>query len=49
MSGRKRHLEKLVLKVPENWLRYSESFTDGAKLLATANCMDLEGIVSKRR
>jgi len=38
-----------VLKVRDGWLRFSESFTDGAKLLASAEKMGLEGIVSKRR
>ena len=42
-----RRLEKLVLKVMDGWLRYSESFTDGAKLLAAAEHMGLEGVVSK--
>jgi len=36
-----------VLKVRDGWLRYSESFTDGAKLLAAAERMGLEGVVSK--
>jgi ATP-dependent DNA ligase len=30
-------------------LRYSESFEDAGKLLAAADAMQLEGIVSKRR
>ena len=47
LSYRKRKLEKLVLKVEDGWLRYSESFTDGAKLLAAAERMGLEGVVSK--
>lgn len=47
MSYRKRQLEKLVLKVRDGWLRYSESFSDGAKLLAAAERMGLEGVVSK--
>jgi bifunctional non-homologous end joining protein LigD len=47
LSYRKRLLEKLVLKVNDGWLRYSESFTDGAKLLVVAERMGLEGVVSK--
>lgn len=47
LSYRKRRLEKLVLKVGDGRLRYSESFTDGAKLLAAAERMGLEGVVSK--
>ena len=48
LSYRKRRLEKLVLKVRDGWLRYCESFTDGARLLASAEKMGLEGVVSKR-
>jgi bifunctional non-homologous end joining protein LigD len=47
LSCRKRRLEKLVLKVGVGWLRCSESFTDGGKLLAAAERMGLEGVVSK--
>jgi bifunctional non-homologous end joining protein LigD len=36
-----------VLKVRDGWLRYSESFTNGAKLFVVADRMGLEGIVSK--
>jgi bifunctional non-homologous end joining protein LigD len=32
-----------------DWLRYSEPFDDGLKLLAEADRLGLEGIVSKRR
>jgi ATP-dependent DNA ligase len=39
---RKCQLEKLVLKVKDGWPRYSESFTDGAILLAAAERMGLE-------
>ena len=46
---RKLALEKLVYKVRDNWLRYSETFDDGEKLLASCERMGLEGIVSKRR
>jgi len=31
----------------DGWLRYSASFTDGAKLLAAAERMGLEGVMSK--
>ena len=48
LSERKHRLEKLVLKVRDGWLRYSETFTDGAKLLVAADRMGLEGIVSKK-
>jgi bifunctional non-homologous end joining protein LigD len=48
LSERKHRLEKLVLKVRDGWLRYSETFTDGAKLLVAADHMGLEGIVSKK-
>jgi len=48
LSERKHHLERLVLKVRDGWLRYSESFTDGAMLLVAADRMGLEGIVSKK-
>jgi hypothetical protein len=34
-----------VLKVKDDWLRYSESFTDGAKILAVAERMGLEDAV----
>jgi bifunctional non-homologous end joining protein LigD len=42
-------LEKLIVAVNANWLRFSESFDDGIELLKAANRMKLEGIVSKRR
>jgi len=48
LSDRKYRLGKLVLKVRDGWLRYSESFTDGAKLVVAADRMGLEGIVSKK-
>ena len=35
------------MKVKDGWLRCSESFTDGAKLLAAAERMGLEDVVSK--
>ena len=46
---RKARLEKLILAANANWLHYSESFDDGLELLAAADRMHLEGIVSKRR
>ena len=42
-------LEKIVYKAKDHTLRLSETFDDGAKLLASCECMGLEGIVSKRR
>jgi bifunctional non-homologous end joining protein LigD len=49
LNHRKYALEKLVYKTRDNWLRLSESFDDGTKLLASCERMGLEGIVSKRR
>src|SRR5262249_37314032 len=46
---RKARLERLILAVNANWLRFSESFDDGVALLKAADRMKLEGIVSKRR
>ena len=46
---RKARLEKLIRAANANWLHYSESFDDGLELLAAADRMHLEGIVSKRR
>jgi len=48
LSERKHRLEKLVLKVRAGWLRFSESFTEGAKLLVAGDRMGLEGVVSKK-
>ena len=45
---RKRLLEKLIYGVNADWLRLSEPFDDGAKLLKAAERMGLEGVVSKR-
>jgi bifunctional non-homologous end joining protein LigD len=42
-------LQRLVLSAGADWLRRSENFTDGIKLLAAAEHMGLEGVVSKRR
>jgi bifunctional non-homologous end joining protein LigD len=46
---RKARLEKLILAVDANWLRYSESFDDSMALLMAADGLKLEGTVSKRR
>jgi bifunctional non-homologous end joining protein LigD len=46
---RKARLEKLILVANTNWLRYSEGFDDGLKLLTEADRLGLEGVVSKRR
>ena len=48
LVDRKERLERLVSKVRENWLFYSETFADGATLLKAADRMGLEGIVSKK-
>ena len=49
LMARKLALEKLLYKTNSNWLRISESFDDGAKLLVATERMQLEGIVSKQR
>jgi bifunctional non-homologous end joining protein LigD len=49
LTKRKRALEKNVNKAQDHRLRFSEHFDDGVKLLACAERMGLEGIVSKRR
>jgi bifunctional non-homologous end joining protein LigD len=46
MFERRARLEKLILPVNANWLRYSESFDDGIALLMAADRMALERIVS---
>jgi bifunctional non-homologous end joining protein LigD len=46
---RKAKLQRLVLSAGADWLRCSENFTDGIKLLAASEHMGLEGVVSKRR
>jgi bifunctional non-homologous end joining protein LigD len=46
---RKALLTRLVLKTADSRLRLSETFDDGVKLLAAAEKMGLEGVVSKRR
>jgi bifunctional non-homologous end joining protein LigD len=42
-------LTGLILKAADSRLRLSETFDDGVKLLAAAEKMGLEGVVSKRR
>jgi bifunctional non-homologous end joining protein LigD len=49
LVDRKAKLTRLVYKAHDNWLRLSESFDDGAKLLASCDRMGREGIVSKRK
>lgn len=48
LADRKERLERLVFKVRDNWLCYSETFSDGATLIKAADRMGLEGIVSKK-
>jgi len=36
-----------LYRIASSWLRHSESFTNGAKLLAAAERMVLEGVVCK--
>src|SRR4051794_38353468 len=45
---RKAKLRGLLIEIDEDRLRYSEEFDDPIKLLATAEKMGLEGVVSKR-
>jgi bifunctional non-homologous end joining protein LigD len=49
LSRRKDQLTTLVRRSKVNCLQLIASFPDGAQLLATAERMRLEGIVSKRR
>jgi bifunctional non-homologous end joining protein LigD len=49
LEKHKHSLQKLFNKNPDNRLRFSESFDDGDKLLAHAEALGLEGIVSKCR
>jgi bifunctional non-homologous end joining protein LigD len=46
---RKARLGRIVAGADVSWLKYSESFEDAGKLLAAADAIELEGIVSKRR
>jgi bifunctional non-homologous end joining protein LigD len=48
LVDRKERLERLVSKADVPWLLYSDTFADGATLLAAADRMGLEGIVSKK-
>jgi bifunctional non-homologous end joining protein LigD len=48
LVDRKDRLERLVSKVREGWLCYTETFDDGTTLLKAADRMGLEGIVSKK-
>ena len=45
-ADRKHQLEKLVCKLHDSWLRYSESFTDSAAPRRRTDRMGIEGIVS---
>jgi bifunctional non-homologous end joining protein LigD len=49
LTKRKASLKKLLSKAADIRLRISENFEDGEKLLASAESMGLEGIVSKGR
>jgi bifunctional non-homologous end joining protein LigD len=49
LEKRKHSLQKLLNKTADNRLRYSKSFDDGENLLAHAEALGLEGIVSKGR
>jgi bifunctional non-homologous end joining protein LigD len=49
LTKRKLALEKVVNKAQDHRLRLSEHFDDGVALLASAERMGLEGVVSKRR
>jgi ATP-dependent DNA ligase len=49
LTERRRRLSRLINRSDVPCLHLVEAFDDGAKLLATAERMKLEGIVSKRR
>src|SRR6478735_3426327 len=49
LTDRRRRLARLISRSEISCLHLVEAFDDGAKLLATAERMRLEGIVSKRR
>jgi bifunctional non-homologous end joining protein LigD len=49
LTARKYALDKIIYKARDHTLRLSETFDDGEKLLASCECMGLEGIVSKRK
>ena len=46
---RREKLRDVLIHIDDDTLRFSEEFTDPVKLLAAADKMGLEGIVSKRR
>ena len=46
---RKARLRDILIDVDDERLRYSEEFDDPVKLLAVAEKMGLEGVVSKRK
>jgi bifunctional non-homologous end joining protein LigD len=48
LAERRRLLQTLIERTDHPDLRYSEAFTDAAKLLAKANELKLEGTVLKR-
>ncbi len=48
LSERKDRLRDLLITADDDTLRYSDDFEDGEKLLAVAEKMGLEGIVSKK-
>jgi bifunctional non-homologous end joining protein LigD len=49
LEKRKLSLEKFLKKSRDTTIRFSASFDDGEKLLAHAEALGLEGIVSKGR
>lgn len=46
---RRRRLERLLLRAEIPCLHLAECFDDGVELLAAADGLEFEGIVSKRR
>ena len=49
LDSRRERLRQLLIDAGNRLLRFSDDFTDPQKLLAAADRMGLEGIVSKRR
>ena len=49
LDSRRERLRKLLIDAGNPMLRFSDDFPDPQKLLAVADRMGLEGIVSKRR
>ena len=49
LDNRREQLRQLLIDAGNQSLRFSDNFSDPEKLLAAAERMDLEGIVSKRR